>query len=88
MALTEEELVVEVELLHVLRSYEDGQPEAALRDCDQCGGQTYRSYCPHCPEAQPLTLLERLVAKEERGEHVDWQHEYDAVIWGQIDKKK
>lgn len=84
MALTEEELAVEVELLHALPQ----EGEAVLRECDVCHGQTYRTYCPWCPEAQPLTLLERLTAKEERGEYVDWKREYDDVIWGQVDKKK
>lgn len=88
LKLTEEELAVEVELLHVLRGYEDTQPEAVLRTCDQCDGETYRHYCPYCPDAAPLTLLERLVAKEERGEHVDWTEEYDKVIWSQVDSKR
>jgi len=86
MRLTEEELAVEVELLHALP--QDAQQEAVLRTCDVCHGETYRNYCPWCPEAAPLTLLERLVAKEERGEPVDWKTEYDDVIWGQVDQKK
>jgi hypothetical protein len=84
LALTEEELTLEVELLHVLGVPED-EPPRELRTCDQCEGQTYRSYCPYCPDSAPLTLLERLVAQEEAGEEVDW-NAYDAEVWGQVDR--
>jgi len=87
MALTEEDLALEVELLYVVkRSEQDPDPE--LRECDQCHGWTYRNYCPYCPDAAPLTLLERLVAREEAGEEVDWVKEYDEVVWAQVDGKR
>jgi len=86
MSLTEEELALEVELLAVLQHGEK-DPEPELRECDRCHGQTYRAYCPYCPDAQPLTLLERLVAREEAGEEVDWVKEYDEVVWAQVDGK-
>lgn len=85
LALTEEELGLEVEMLYVVfHDPKDAEPD--LRTCDQCEGETYRLYCPYCPDAAPLTLLERLVAREEAGETVDWKAEYDDVVWGQIDR--
>jgi hypothetical protein len=84
LALTEEELSLEVELLYALHTGDD-LPDPELRECDRCHGQTYRTYCPWCPDAQPLTLLERLVAREQAGEAVDWKAEYDDVIWAQVD---
>jgi hypothetical protein len=85
-ALTEEEVTLEVELLHATpRSEDDPVPE--LQRCDTCGGWTYRAYCPWCPDAEPISLFDRLVAREERGEVVDWD-EYERQVWGRFDRAK
>jgi hypothetical protein len=73
---------LEIELdneLAIVLAQEPGD-EVEPRTCDVCGSITFQLRCPVCPGRPSLSLLERLVEREEAGEVVDWAREWDAVV--------
>lgn len=79
--LTAEDIAFDLELGYALRE------DAERQQCEECGGWTYRDYCPYCVGSPALHVFDRLVEREQRGEAVDWQA-YRDKVWGEVDRER